>query len=287
MMAAQATNATRQPFQKGLNPTGRNVRIFSGKMLTAPMKWKVNGRRRQQEQEQEQEQEDRMTEVGDDNEEGEGDERPQPRRRETTASRASPTTPAVETPIPASPSLPPPASLQPPNATSTPQVQAGEDDDDDPTAIQPPRMWPQDLWHSALRAADHCARCSFDSDEPESVGEAARTGGCGRWRGRSQGYMYLAGMMPSPVRSNTVTSPSTRNDAALAPRRMSVIEQDRDDEDEEEMALMRRTQKRLGGKTLRLTSRRTTRQLWLGCTRAPVLLPLHLHSTPRMEMDRT
>ncbi|KAG9027774.1 hypothetical protein FS837_004176 [Tulasnella sp. UAMH 9824] len=108
------------------------------------MKWKVNRRGRQQEQEQ---QDDCRTEVGDDDvERGDADERPQPRRRDTTASRASVATPLEsQIPLPAcsltSPPPPAPASLQPPNTISTtspPQVQSQDDDDDDPTGMQPP-----------------------------------------------------------------------------------------------------------------------------------------------------
>lgn len=153
---------------------------------------KVNRRRRQQAQE---EQEDRTTEVEQDNEEGEGArlERREPRAEDATALKPfvpptletqntslrlfaqRSTTPTAEAAISASPPPPPPplppTSLQqPPNPTLTPH------DEVEMTTTRPPSSRP-------LTAAGTLAfglTCDLptcrrsDSDEPESIEEAAR-----------------------------------------------------------------------------------------------------------------
>ncbi|KIO31703.1 hypothetical protein M407DRAFT_241663 [Tulasnella calospora MUT 4182] len=228
------------------------MRTFSGKMLTAPMKWKVNRRRRQQQEEEQEQEEDRtMSEVEED------------RRRDTTASRASVapppletqnstsrllalplTSPTVEAPIPNSPPPPPPASLQPPNpTTTTPPHDQGEDDDDDPTSIQPP-AYRRRNFGVRPRVRPTTTAPAAGPMSPRALEKQREAEGAGPAEDVPEEYMYLAGMMPPPVRSTTTTAVSNTpagNDAALGLDRRSrgvavrpPVEQDRDEEDEDE-----------------------------------------------------
>ncbi|KAG8928813.1 hypothetical protein FRC01_005319, partial [Tulasnella sp. 417] len=225
------------------------MRTFSGKMLTAPIKWKVNRRRRQQQEEQqeeEEEQEDREDRAAEVEEvDGEG-ERSVPRRRDTVASRTSvsPATAsqtAVEPSIPDSPPPPPPVSLQPHHSTSitsTPHDAhpEDEDDDDDPTAIQPPAYRRRNF---GIRSRTRPTTAPTSTPmSPRALEKQREAEGSGAPEDVPEEYMYLAGMMPPPVRSTTTTTaPAATNQRGLVLERSRVVppvEQDRDDEEDDD-----------------------------------------------------